>query len=184
MAGRLFFNRGHFTSKCVTYRQAFAIVISIPCPYLTTSEAPSFLLCINVDNPEYCFPLLAIKRCGRNCLNLFCWKKTNFDTWKYQEAQEDENNILPALSKWERAGKSTPRSVFFPFALTFLCFPPCVRFLTGNSSLRNLSLFINAILSVTMAMLKESVTAKQDHKGIIFIFILSSLTNKQINKRL
>lgn len=33
-----------------------------------------------------------------------------------------------------------------------------------------------------MAMLKESVVAKQDHKRIIFIFIPSVSTNKQINK--
>lgn len=35
-----------------------------------------------------------------------------------------------------------------------------------------------------MAMLKESVTAKQDHKRITFIFILSVPTNQQINKML
>lgn len=55
-------------------------------------------------------------------------------------------------------------------------------FLAENSSLRNLGLFINVLCSVTMAMLKESVMAKQDHKRIIFIFILSVSSNKQINK--
>lgn len=72
---------------------------------------------------------------------------------------------------------------FLSLCLDFPLFsPPCVLFLAENSSLRNLSLFINALLSVTMAMLKESVTAKQDHKRITFIFIFSVSTNKQINK--
>lgn len=91
---------------------------------------------------------------------------------------------VTALSQGERLKINTSICFLFLCLDSPLLPPPCVLFLAGNSSLRNLSLFINALLSVTMAMLKESVMAKRDHKRITFIFILNVSTNKQINKML
>lgn len=88
------------------------------------------------------------------------------------------------LLTWDRGEPGNQHLASLPrLCLDFLPLSQsCAPFLAENSSLRNLGLFIKALCSVTMAMLKEFVMAKQDHKRIIFIFILSVSTNKQINK--
>lgn len=110
----------------------------------------------------------------RNCLSLLM--ETNF---KHLSSHQQ---VLLSKAGTEESLEINPSEVSLRLPGLLPVFSSHVLFLAGSSSLRNLSLFINALCSVTMAMLKESVMAEQDHKRIIFIFILGVSTNKQINK--
>lgn len=110
----------------------------------------------------------------RNCLSLLM--ETNF---KHLNSHQQ---VLLSQAGTDESLEINPSEVSLGLPGLLPVFSSHVPFLAGSSSLRNLSLFINALCSVTMAMLKESVMAKQDHKRIIFIFILGVSTNKQINK--
>ena len=98
---------------------------------------------------------------------------------KYLNSHQE---VLPSQAGTDESLEINPTVVSLGLPGLVPVFSSPVPFLAGSLSLRNLSLFINVLCSVTMAMLKESTMAKQDHIRIIFIFILSVSTNIQTNK--